>query len=947
MAAKSLGWLNWSRWFLDALSRRATRYAVAVALLCIMDGLSAAYGQFMSTRGLQCGDQELTFDQLGSSSETANSARQKELQSIYSYAWAAFERCNDPPTAGSIDLPGCASVRTWVNTHRPCDAPPMSADCAVDAAKHRLAQDGTKVADLTFKLKTCMPRGRTCADVSVALAAAKPEVTKDEQVLRAAEQKFIAERDGDLTQRAQRLGNDLEMVLNAKRVLAHSLCSSSRNTSIELKNSCSALVKAELANHAPAVDADQFYAPIDIQSRGDRVVSEAVAQRVEDIPFSAELMDLKEGIKANCKAAGPLRDESSRIDARVDDCTRATFYINSNGHLVYQPQTRSISSSTQVDHVACDSTTVQTICVDSADYALDEPMTVEVTQSPVQGLLSVDVSDSPTDAARSSSSLKIWPGERAELPPMLCNAITRISVRGFPRRAVLRVASGGTSAGSGNSFDPIQLLADSRKIENDRKRTHDEEADAAALDGFVSYLNIHSSFATDTSDAMASLADGKKVSAAGLKKANKVLAEVRDAFDKYQKTDPRPKEMTVATIAFVSQPLRELPPSTTLEDAQKSMKDLVQLASTVAAKATDLQTDVQKVTDLETAQKVKLGRVCEIAQTLVPFIDEDVLMQPAHVNTYVVDYDFKSGYLGSEITKLADTDNVFVRVHHVRPGYGVSVNLDDAGVVQHSVSLAGFTPPSGNADKTALPKQDTNIRPSSLSEDPAVQPDTTQILALGRLDGGRRYSLAVCAETEAQTSCDAPSGGTAQNKPSANAGRSLGHNTLIVHSKRYLGVRAGFGEAEAFGDFRELDRDPGSNLQVVRSHDVGWDFALPVLLTLYLPPTARDAVTGPPVFSYGVAAGLDVLKIGKTPRLYFGAVVDVCGFGVTGGITAERISSVDAPEGTSIPLGGGSSSRDGWYPGAFVAVTTDLDIFQAIFNSYFSTQKFPSTENEK
>jgi hypothetical protein len=364
-------------------------------------------------------------------------------------------------------------------------------------------------------------------------------------------------------------------------------------------------------------------------------------------------------------------------------------------------------------------------------------------------------------------------------------------------------------------------------------------------------------------------------------------------------------------------------------------------------------------------------------------VDEDVLLDDEEAldsGIYVLDYDFDSGFERTTPRPLTEKDSVFVRVRHVRPGYAVSVSFDDKGVVQHAVSLIGM-PSSSTATGASTESASSASAPDTGDADPdnpLVEARSTQIMSLGRLGGRRRYDITLCVQ-EGAPSANCSAGGSApppnptvealtnvtntlaatvtklaatnpaaagasdSKKPAAPAGsRVIARNTLVVHQKGYLGVRLGVGADVAFGAVRELDTLPGSGNQIfVRSPDVTGDFALPLLVTYYV--GGRDLIDGPPGrLTHGPSLGLDLLKIGADPRLYLGYTLDVAGFGVTFGGSLSRIQSVDAPPGTYVGSNATGTLLDQMHGGVFAAATTDLDIFEAVYRSYFAQAQFPT-----
>jgi hypothetical protein len=112
-----------------------------------------------------------------------------------------------------------------------------------------------------------------------------------------------------------------------------------------------------------------------------------------------------------------------------------------------------------------------------------------------------------------------------------------------------------------------------------------------------------------------------------------------------------------------------------------------------------------------------------------------------------------------------------------------------------------------------------------------------------------------------------------------------------------------------------------------------------LLLAAY--PWGRDSTEMPKRISPGVVAGIEATKVSATPRFYYGIVVDFWGLGATLGGFEERASTFDNPNGSVLPAGAARPDNI-WLPGVFVAVTTDLDIFQAAFQKYLNAPQFPT-----
>jgi hypothetical protein len=345
----------------------------------------------------------------------------------------------------------------------------------------------------------------------------------------------------------------------------------------------------------------------------------------------------------------------------------------------------------------------------------------------------------------------------------------------------------------------------------------------------------------------------------------------------------------------------------------------------------------------------------------------------AKVRPYVIQYDFSGGFeRTSEPRPLTDKDRIFVQVQGVRPGFSIGASIDSKSVVQRSIGLAGLPPPA-NVQFQFSDQTNSSIfgfgSVNPLAVD--VQAPSTQIVALGSLAGGNRYAFQVCASSSTSDDCtvqlpQAPGGGSqapatpartptapaptapaAGGAPAAGAKspaapdavpvvhREIALNTLIVHSSVRLGVRAGFGvsETNSYGNYRDLVPVPGTSSSAVREVDHITDFGLPLLLAYY--PCPRDAVDLPSGVSLGIVGGLDALHI-TNPRLYLGLAIDVWGLGFTLAGSVQSLSTVNDSTGTVVTAS--SVQRDTvWLPGVFAGITTDLDIFEAVYGKFFST----------
>ena len=427
-----------------------------------------------------------------------------------------------------------------------------------------------------------------------------------------------------------------------------------------------------------------------------------------------------------------------------------------------------------------------------------------------------------------------------------------------------------------------------------------------------------------------------------------------------------------------------------MQKLQELAGKIAGFAGAISLKVADSQSQINTLAQGLKDKTKTLERLCRLSTALLPVVDEDVLLDENKRGIFVLDYDFDAGFQRSTPRRLMDTDQIFVRVRHVLPGGAVAVAFDSNGVIQHQVSLIGF--PSSAQAQSNSEAGTTFARPFTGDDDPdrpLVQARSTQILSLGRLAGAKRYDITVCAQTNSRSgSCsnDPTAGGVAAPKPApANSGssvdqsktnssntasnqsqptqattpngptasetwsilntdRAIARNTIVVHEKRYLGVRAGFGAGVFGGPVRTVTTTPGTAQFYVRERKWTTDYGLPLLLTWY--PCGRDAVDGPPRQSFGVVAGIDILKGTSTPPVYLGATYDLSGFGITAGFAAERIESVNAANGTYLSSSAEGTKQSEWHPGGFLALTTDLDIFMAVFRNAFSTAKFPLVNSQ-
>jgi hypothetical protein len=397
--------------------------------------------------------------------------------------------------------------------------------------------------------------------------------------------------------------------------------------------------------------------------------------------------------------------------------------------------------------------------------------------------------------------------------------------------------------------------------------------------------------------------------------------------------------------------------------------------------------------------------LCSLTSSIVPLVSEDILVRGRgeHIDPYVLEYDFGGGFLHATPGLLWEDHPIFVVVRNVAPGWSISVDTGKGTVVQRDLTLVGLTnsaDPGGEIHTGESRDSFTSILPLSRE----MQPPSTHILSIGYPSGDVRRDVTVCA-SKGGSGC--PVGATSENsgaiaggpkpaqpatpavpaqttvvgqadansasiaatnvpKPAAAKGnetdetratsgpavrdtqpvwRLLGKNTVVVHRRHYLGVRAGLGAAWSFGGFQTLENDPSVGKQVVQHSKTDTDWALPLLLAWY--PRGRDATEMPEKFSFGFSGGLDLLKIGTTPRLYGGVVFDFDGFGITAAMSTERAAYVVGNVNDFYDSSATAPTVNVWRPGVFLGLTTDLDIFEAVYRSYFDKANFPVISGTK
>jgi hypothetical protein len=479
-----------------------------------------------------------------------------------------------------------------------------------------------------------------------------------------------------------------------------------------------------------------------------------------------------------------------------------------------------------------------------------------------------------------------------------------------------------------------------------------------------------------------------------LAEAKKASPSVETAFEKLLPTQPdlklavSPSDLSAAAqkiVQIFAAMNASTTPAPTPAPASPSSPPPAAPGSAALANPPPAPTPAAPASDKHDAALAAI-ELCQLTSTLVPLVTNDVLLlpeQPSKNNRgpYVLTYDFKGGFEGAEDWPMNEKQPLFAVVHNVEPGWSIGVSINNKAIVQRKVSLVGMPTPTGPADAFNNGTSQASlgfdhINPLAIE----MQPPSTQILSLGNLGGGARYDLVVCASNQLYDDCSqsavppssasstetsgaaatrgasspadtAPKTADAAPAPMAQLShRTISKNSIMVHATHFLGVRAGLGIDVSWASENDLVSLPGLNGQVVRQQvSPQADASLPLLLAVY-PGTVtksgwengRDSTEMPRGLGFGVVGGLDLLQVSATPRFYLGGVFDLWGFGITVTSSLERYGSVSIPSGSFVATGTNAQVDYAMKPGLLVALTTDADIFQAIFQNYFQTAQFPS-----
>jgi hypothetical protein len=883
-----------------------------------------AYAQVLTSQGLQCGGSAVSFDSSRGATLGANGARKQELNELQSREVEAKSACG----AHLDKLPGCGAVQSWLTDTKaavPVDKNgqmPRARETDVRTEFSRVLAHSACAAGAGKRFDPACEALIDAEQAAAHLPPAGAVSAREEQI-------FQVAKAGQVENFLPAPGLAVSNFQQLQDKCAGKGCSAAEGQTLRVVRALSRV--------------ERFYenGPAGLA----KFASESIAVRADAVPVGGH-----EHLAVN--QAGPLVNPYlaalwKRADDQEESCERATLRVSPSGALIHQPEYDAARKRRP------------TLCVDTARYSIARPFEVEVAEYPL---------DTATGSSLRGRTYTAFPGQPTHIT-LPRSALIRITVRGYPSGASLRFLA---SRGQDLALSPVigtselltqQLAAANRQVAYEQKvagvasltRLANSVATDAELIAAVTALNAAIATAAQKAGAKDELEAARVAAQKGVDAYRAALGRFRGGVDGSNAVND-------AQAVVQAESLAPIVPAATADTAglpagpagvtalQAIVVQLASIAGLIASKASELQPGVDTLARDMAQQNRTLERLCRLSNSLIPVVDEDVLIEPGgdptRSDTYVLDYDYDAGFRRTTADKLWSNKRLFVRVRHVRPNEGVALVLDNGQVVQHAPSLIGFPTAAPAAENGA--GFATSAHAVTADDDPdrpLIQARSTQILPIGKLAGGKRYDMTLCAQGgPAPPICSATAAGSTNPTSPPSTSRVIARNTIVVHEARYLGVRAGFGASMVFGRVRSISTTPGSPPQYLVTEDERTtDFALPLLLTWY--PIGRDAVEGPPRFSWGLVSGIDMLKITGPPPIYFGATADVSGFGITLGGLIQSMQSVNAPANTYLPSADAGTKQSAWHGGVFAALTTDFDIFQAVFREYFSNAKWPTVGN--
>ena len=574
-----------------------------------------------------------------------------------------------------------------------------------------------------------------------------------------------------------------------------------------------------------------------------------------------------------------------------------------------------------------DATKASTICIAVANYALDHPFMVRVTQTNGRQLVPV------------------WPGQMTRITlDSTKGDVAHLEVRGFPRGDAFRaMAREGGLLERGQSAE--ELSAQAANIASSRAGLDTDRRAATALRLIAGRLEGDTGLAQITAQLSAALGTADMTNA-GVQ-ASRYVTSVLAMLDDIRSSKAGTPENDSRALGRTLSVLPPLPLPTGADQVKQTVAALIGLPDKLRTAADGLvsaSTLADQATK-ETTLRRSLTGLCQLSTYAARVAMEDILIPLPKETTdrAVLQYEFASGYMGASTgdRHINDTQRLFIRIIGVPPNTTVRVEVNDAGFVQYAPKVIGASPQdiTGQVSKavdlsSASARPDSTDRFDDLNIRSAVP--STQIISLGRLTGGNEFTIAVCVQNGASAaSC---------TSTDANAPRLLGKHSLPVHSQGHLGIRMGVGMVATAADSPQVvavdtsQTGSSGSSGYVRLKDVKYSFAVPLLIALY--PCGRDTVGPPPPASFGLVSGTDLTVIGGTPKAYpIGAVLDLYGVGITAAWSLEQVTYDVATPGTYVTSTVKTDTR--WRPGAIIAVTTDLNIFEVMFKRYFLDKGLP------
>ncbi|WP_438013591.1 hypothetical protein WMF18_21920 [Sorangium sp. So ce315] len=350
--------------------------------------------------------------------------------------------------------------------------------------------------------------------------------------------------------------------------------------------------------------------------------------------------------------------------------------------------------------------------------------------------------------------------------------------------------------------------------------------------------------------------------------------------------------------------------------------------------------DQAKIDELTKAIQRRQSALCRLASAPALLSAHDVVLN--HHNVITFDYD-RGWRARASRERFDEKWPVIVLLQQVPLLSAVRVELDGRGVTQVTEPVLGVPrspSTSAGASSIRLSESARAVFDSDVAFTGRAFFPGDRAIALGRLPGGNSYKLAVCESTDWACSVAAPST------------RLIGEYNVDVAGQRYLGARVGL--AMNWGIYDDIEKVPVKDLELPqtsmlrrRPGSQNGEFSVPLLLALYPFSLDEGALrlgrrTGePPAMTFGLVAGVDVLKVVSDQRLILGTSIDVHGFGLTLAGTIQRVSVGQGPDSGFVPSSYSIPRSAEWKPGVMLGISADAAVFTVVFGKLFS-DKLPT-----